>query len=115
MGERPAGQSSRDAESRGDAQVRHDAGMRPDTQLHRGTELRDGLFTDIDSAVEAAAIAFRNLASQSLALREEVITAIRLAMLDAAEDLSQRAWKETGLGRVEDKVLKNRLVARKTP
>jgi acyl-CoA reductase-like NAD-dependent aldehyde dehydrogenase len=78
-------------------------------------ELRDGLFAGVDAAIEAAGIAFRNLSSQSLALREDVIAAIRQAMLEAAEDLSRRAWEETGLGRVEDKIIKNRLVARKTP
>jgi acyl-CoA reductase-like NAD-dependent aldehyde dehydrogenase len=36
-------------------------------------------------------------------------------MLSNCEALARAAWEETGLGRVEDKVVKNRLVAEKTP
>jgi acyl-CoA reductase-like NAD-dependent aldehyde dehydrogenase len=77
--------------------------------------MRDGIFPDVDSAVEAAGIAFRRLAAESLTLRETIIAAMREAALAAAEEISRRAQEETGLGRTEDKILKNRLVTRKTP
>ncbi len=78
-------------------------------------ELSDGLFPDVDSAVEAAGIAFRRLRSETLELREKIITSIRAAMLLEAESLARLARDETGLGRYEDKVLKNLLVTKKTP
>ncbi len=40
---------------------------------------------------------------------------MRKAVLDNLEKLSQYAVEETGLGRYEDKLSKNRLVAEKTP
>ncbi len=75
----------------------------------------EGLFTDVDSAVAAAKEAFTLLGQASLALRNSILEAIRATMLDAAEPLSQMAQTETGLGRVTDKIIKNRLVTIKTP
>ena len=53
--------------------------------------------------------------SLTLEKRNEIIANIRKQMLAHAEDLARRAHMETGLGRVGDKILKNRLVAEKTP
>ena len=36
-------------------------------------------------------------------------------MLRDGDDLARMAWEETGLGRYEDKIIKNRLVTEKTP
>ena len=36
-------------------------------------------------------------------------------MLRDGDDLARLAWEETGLGRYEDKIIKNRLVTEKTP
>ena len=80
-----------------------------------GAEAGDGLFDSIDAAVAAARGAFLQLGSTTLAQRDRTIAAIREAMLSAAEELAQMAWEETGLGRLEDKILKNRLVITKTP
>ena len=44
-----------------------------------------------------------------------MIAAVRVAALDQAEVLARMAVEETGLGRVDDKTTKNRLVARKAP
>jgi acyl-CoA reductase-like NAD-dependent aldehyde dehydrogenase len=77
--------------------------------------LGDGVFPDVDHAVQAAATAFRRLGEASLSLRESLIAAIRAAMLREGEALARHAWEETGLGRFEDKVVKNRLVTLKTP
>lgn len=74
-----------------------------------------GVFANIDSATEAAKKAQVELMELSLDLRKLIIRNIRLKMLEHAEDLSQRAVEETGLGRFEDKVIKNKLVAEKTP
>ena len=77
--------------------------------------LGEGIFPDIDSAVDAAAEAYRCFGAASLALRGEIVAAMRAAMLREAEALAKVAWTETGLGRLEDKIVKNRLVTLKTP
>ena len=77
--------------------------------------LNEGIFTDIDSAVKAATIAQKEFIRLPLSKRDDIIAALRKSMLDNAENLSRMAREETGLGRVEDKIQKNMLVARKTP
>jgi acyl-CoA reductase-like NAD-dependent aldehyde dehydrogenase len=75
----------------------------------------DGLFPDVDSAVRAAARAFALFQSGTLELRQRVVASIRRAMLAANEEIARLARDETGLGRYEDKLVKNRLVTLKTP
>ncbi len=74
-----------------------------------------GIFNDLDSAVQAAKAAQQHLMRLSLEKRNEIITSIRKKMLLHAEDLATRAYEETGLGRKEDKIIKNNLVIKKTP
>ncbi len=75
----------------------------------------DGIFPSVDSAVKAAAIAQEKFVALSLEKREEIISDIRKEMLNRAEDLSKMAWEETGMGRLDDKIQKNKLVINKTP
>jgi len=77
-------------------------------------QLGEGVFATVDDAVEAAATAFRELDGMSLTGRQKIIASIRESMLGHAEELARHAQSETGLGRVEHKVIKNRLVTRKT-
>jgi aldehyde dehydrogenase len=74
-----------------------------------------GLFRDLDSAVAAAAGAFRQLQELPLEKRRDLIAAMRRAALDEAAAVATAAVEETGLGRADDKVSKNVLVATKTP
>ena len=74
-----------------------------------------GIFPDMDSAVQAAAAAQRELVRLPLDTRRAVIEAIRRTVLEANEALSQAAVAETGLGNVRDKTVKNRLAALRTP
>jgi aldehyde dehydrogenase len=74
-----------------------------------------GIFPDVDSAVNAAALAFRQLDLLPLARREDIIRHMRQAARDHAQVLAYEAWQETGMGRYEDKIEKNLLVAEKTP
>ena len=74
-----------------------------------------GLFYTIDDAVHSAQKAQKKLMSMTLAKRDEIILNIRTRMMQHVEDISKRAYEETGLGRVEDKVEKNRLALEKTP
>ncbi len=76
---------------------------------------RDGIYPDLDSAVAAARRAFRALDALTLAKRTEIVAAVRATMRANAELLARMAHEETGLGRYEDKVQKNRLVIEKTP
>lgn len=74
-----------------------------------------GVFADVNTAVKSATRAQWQLMAMPLARREEILRSIRASMLRHAEELAQRAHTETGLGRVTDKIAKNRLVTEKTP
>ena len=75
-----------------------------------------GLFDDVDHAVAAARVAHESLVhTMSLKKRDEIIEAMRQLTLSKLSELSQMAVTETGLGRYEDKINKNRLCATATP
>ncbi|NOZ71081.1 MAG: aldehyde dehydrogenase EutE [Chloroflexi bacterium] len=75
----------------------------------------DGIYPDIDSAVAAAKHAFARFSAMTLEERKKLIDAIRQVSLDNAELWARMAHEETGLGRAEDKIKKNVLVAEKSP
>ncbi len=79
------------------------------------TQYSEGVFAAIDEAVAAADEAFRRFSALKLEKRDEIIAGIRRDMLENAELLAWEAHAETGLGRVESKIIKNRLVTEKTP
>lgn len=74
-----------------------------------------GVHDSVDAAVAAAAAAYASYGSMGLARRHTVIDSIRAAMRGRVRELADRAREETGIGRAEDKVLKNLLVIDKTP
>ena len=74
-----------------------------------------GIFATVDEAVQAAREAQPIFVALPLAVRAKIIESIRQTMLENNEALARVAHEETGLGRVEDKVVKNRLVTEKTP
>jgi propionaldehyde dehydrogenase len=76
---------------------------------------RHGVHTTVDQAVAAAGRAFDAFESESVELRERVVAAMREVTRKHVQELSHYAHLETGLGRPEDKVQKNLLVADKTP
>ncbi len=81
----------------------------------RGGALPAGVFRTIDECVAAARTAFEAFSQLGLEQRKSVIASIRESMMTHAESLARDACEETGLGRTEDKIIKNRLVTRKTP
>ena len=81
----------------------------------QSAELGDGIHASVDDAVAAATRAFRAFGDHGLAARKVVIEAVRRSMLEHAEQLARMAHGETHMGRYEDKVVKNRLVASKAP
>jgi acyl-CoA reductase-like NAD-dependent aldehyde dehydrogenase len=74
-----------------------------------------GAFPTVDEAVAAARAAQPQFAALKLEHRARIIAAIRKTMLENADVLAKAAHDETGYGRYEDKVVKNRLVTEKTP
>ena len=84
-------------------------------ELGAEVELGDGIHGSIDEAVAAAKSAQQSYMTEGLQSRHRIIDAIRSAMRAEAENLARLAHTETGLGRYEDKVRKNLLVANKTP
>lgn len=74
-----------------------------------------GLFKTMDEAVKAAKAAQKELIGLRIEKREKLLTAMRKAAVSHAEELAMMAVQETGMGRVEDKILKNRIAAEKTP
>jgi hypothetical protein len=74
-----------------------------------------GVFATPDEAVKAANAALARFRRVSLTQRKAIIQAMREAAIENAQKLAQLAVQETGMGRVSDKVLKNLLVAEKTP
>ena len=83
--------------------------------LARGGALPMGVFRTIDECVAAAQEAFPKFAKLGLEKRKTIIASVRESMMAHAIGLARDAQEETGLGRVEDKIIKNRLVTRKTP
>jgi acyl-CoA reductase-like NAD-dependent aldehyde dehydrogenase len=74
-----------------------------------------GVYETMDAAVAAARKAQAVFVRLPLKTRAAIIASIRAAMLEHGPALAKAAHDETGLGRVEDKVVKNRLVTEKTP
>ncbi len=85
---------------------------RKGVNIPRGT---NGVYADADAAAKAARKAFEQNEKTPVSTKVKMVAAMRKAVLDNLEKLSQYAVEETGLGRYEDKLSKNRLVAEKTP
>lgn len=86
----------------------------PEGPTPRSADPTLGVFASVDEAVAAAAHAQRVFVALPLRVRARILASIRETMLDNAEALARAAWQETGFGRVEDKIVKNRLVTEKT-
>ncbi len=89
-----------------------------DLKLNRDEALptdKMGIFSTIDQAVQAAEVAFQELGKISLETRKDIIANIRQVARKNIERLSKMASDETGMGRWEDKIVKNELAIKKTP
>ena len=74
-----------------------------------------GVYADPEEAVKAARRGFEANEKCPVAVRTKMVEGMRKAGLSNNDALSRYAVEETGLGRYEDKLSKNRLVAVKTP
>jgi aldehyde dehydrogenase len=96
-------------------EVQPAAAMAAAAQIALPAELGDGLYATVDQAVAAAGRAFLAYRSMGLDRRYAIVDAIRRSMLEAGERLALMAVQETKIGRVEDKITKNRVVTTKAP
>ncbi|MEW5814526.1 MAG: aldehyde dehydrogenase family protein [Spirochaetota bacterium] len=76
---------------------------------------KSGIFNDIDHAIRAASYAHKELLARTLETRRNIIKAMRNAVLQILDPISLMAVEETGLGRKDHKILKNKLAAEMTP
>ncbi len=74
-----------------------------------------GVFDSMSDALEAVDKAYKQYRSYSIAQREQIISKIRELTLNEAEEMAKLGVRETGMGRVADKIIKHQLVANKTP
>ena len=74
-----------------------------------------GVFSSLDHAVMAADLAYNEFNKLTLETRKVIIDNIRKVSLANKEVLSKMAHEETGMGRWEDKVVKNEFGTLKTP
>lgn len=73
-----------------------------------------GIFDTVDEAVTAARASFTVFSALPLDHRNRIIANIRAVMREHKTALAKSAHEETGLGRFEDKIVKNELVIEKT-
>jgi propionaldehyde dehydrogenase len=66
-----------------------------------------GVFQEIDDAIQAAFIAQKKLVALPLTVRERIIQALRDVGFANAEEYGRMEFEETGLGKMEDNVKKN--------
>jgi len=76
---------------------------------------KKGVFQTMSEALNAVSKAYNELKKYSVAQREEMIKNIRKLTLEEAEIMAKLGVEETGMGNVNDKIIKHQLVAKKTP
>ena len=87
---------------------------RPSPVASGPTAEGEGVYGSVDAAVTASGVAFEAFRESGLEVRHRIVGAIREAMRRDGDELADAAHAETGLGRAEDKRVKNRLVTEKT-
>lgn len=79
------------------------------------TGVTNGVFDNVESAVQATGAAQKIWVETTKDTKAQVISALRQAMHDHAEEFARRAHAETGMGRIEDKIAKHHNAADATP
>ena len=74
-----------------------------------------GVHADLETAITSAFAAFQAFDGTPLDTRKAIVASIRETLTANIDNLATLAVEETGLGRVDDKRLKNKLVIDKTP
>ena len=94
------------------SQVIKDMSLNPEVANTSG---KLGVFSDINDAINAAEIAFKEYIQLPLDARIKIIDNIRKVSHEQNKTMSKMAHEETGYGRYEDKIAKNILGIDKTP
>ncbi|MFB0920832.1 MAG: aldehyde dehydrogenase EutE [Oscillospiraceae bacterium] len=81
----------------------------------QGCGNESGIFSDIDEAIEAASKAQKIYMKEPLSKRREMIAAVREGLLPEVEAIAKLAVSEGKMGRVDHRILKNKLAIEKTP
>ncbi len=74
-----------------------------------------GVFETIEEAIDAAETAQKALVAMTIETRKQIIQALRDSGLRDAEEYAHKTVKETGMGKVADKITKFKIVCSKTP
>lgn len=74
-----------------------------------------GIFKDMDDAIKAAKAAQKKLRTMTIEDREKIVKKIREKAIENAKTMAEMGVEETGMGRVDHKILKHQLLANKTP
>lgn len=85
-----------------------------DSTQYRGRRFI-GVFSDMNTAIEAANQGYQSIRGMTVEQREKIITEIRRLTREEAANMAELGVAETGMGKVEHKRLKHILVADKTP
>lgn len=88
---------------------------KPSTAASSKVQDIDGIFDDMNAAIEAAKEAQNKLKKLTMEDREKIVKKIREKAIANAEILAKMGVEETGMGKVEHKILKHQLLAKKTP
>jgi len=76
-----------------------------------GMAMRDvGVFGDVDSAVKAATVAQRQLASGGMAMRDGIVKLIKQIVVENKNEWARIEFDETKVGRIDHKVAKLELL-----
>lgn len=80
-------------------------------------EVTDGVFTSADAAVQASVAAQRRYMGFPMSFRKDIVEAIRrwATRPENLRYMADEAVRETGMGKAEDKYLKNKIAAEQTP
>ncbi|RJP27115.1 MAG: aldehyde dehydrogenase EutE [Candidatus Omnitrophota bacterium] len=76
---------------------------------------RDGVFEDIEDAIRAAKLAFQQFSQVPMEERKRFIHVIRETSRQYNREWSELTVRDTGMGRVDHKIIKNQLAIDKTP
>ena len=89
--------------------------LNSDEQTEPVETLEQGVFENMEDAIEAADFAFRKYSKASLADRKRITDSISSYLAGYVNELAQMALDETGMGNFGDKVLKNKVALERTP
>jgi propionaldehyde dehydrogenase len=87
-----------------------------ETSFYHKEESKYGIFDDMNEAVEKAYIAQKDFfKNYKLEDRSRIVESIRKELMKEVELLSRLGVEDTGMGRYEDKLKKNKLAIERTP